>query len=149
MINIITLMGRLVRDPELRTTQTGKEVASFSVAVQRSRSKNGETDFIPVVTWEKTARFVCNYFRKGSMIALTGSLQTRNYIDGDGNKRTAFEVVAYEVSFCGSKEKEDEAAQKIQKDKQYLEEMKSAEYEGFSQNAEFDDFQEIEEFQGC
>lgn len=147
MINTITLMGRLVRDPELRTTQSGKEVASFTVAVQRSRSKNGETDFIPVVVWDKTAKLVCDYFRKGSMIAVTGSLQTRNYTDGDGYKRTAFEVIANEVSFCGSKEKADESARKIQKDRGFIEEMNNSVHEGFSHNAEFLDldYKEIDE----
>lgn len=146
MINTITLMGRLVRDPELRTTQSGKEVASFTVAVQRSRSKNGETDFIPVVVWDKTAKFVCDYFRKGSMIAVTGSLQTRNYTDGDGYKRTAFEVIACEVSFCGTKEKADESARKIQKDREFIEEMNNSVHEGFSQNADFEYIEEYDEY---
>ncbi len=146
MINTITLMGRLVRDPELRTTQSGKEVASFTVAVQRSRSKNGETDFIPIVVWEKTAKFVCDYFRKGSMIAVTGSLQTRNYTDGDGYKRTAFEVIANEVSFCGSKEKADESAREIQKDREFIADMNNSVHEGFSQNADFEYIEEYDEF---
>ena len=105
MINNVTLMGRLVADPELRTTTTGKSVANFTIAVDRSYSKNGnkETDFINIVAWENTADFVSKYFGKGSMIAIQGSIQTRNYEDKNGNKRTAFEVVAKEVSFCGGK----------------------------------------------
>ena len=106
MLNCVTLMGRLVADPELRTTTSGKSVASFKIAVDRSYTKPGEekkADFITIVAWESTANFVCRYFAKGSMIALQGSIQTRNYEDNNGNKRTAFEVVATEVSFCGSK----------------------------------------------
>lgn len=106
MINSVVLMGRLTADPELRTTTTGKSVCSFSVAVDRSYSRNSEerqTDFINIVAWESTANFVCRYFVKGSMIALQGSIQTRRYEDKTGAKRTAFEVVAREVSFCGSK----------------------------------------------
>lgn len=106
MLNSVILMGRLVADPELRTTTTGKSVASFRVAVDRGYSKNATertADFINVVAWEQTANFVCRYFSKGSMIALQGSLQTRQYEDKTGAKRTAYEVVAREVSFCGSK----------------------------------------------
>lgn len=107
MINNVVLMGRLVADPELRTTTTGKSVCSFRIAVDRSYSRNGEertADFISIVTWESTANFVSRYFRKGSMIALQGQIQTRQYEDKTtGAKRTAFEVVAREVSFCGSK----------------------------------------------
>lgn len=106
MINTVVLMGRLVADPELRTTTTGKSVATFRIAVDRSYAKSAEerqADFISIVAWERTAEFVCRYFTKGSMIALQGAIQTRNYEDKTGAKRTAFEVVAREVSFCGSK----------------------------------------------
>jgi single-strand DNA-binding protein len=99
-------MGRLVADPETRTTTTGKSVATFRIAVDRSFVKQGEerqADFITIVCWESTANFVSRYFSKGSMIAIQGSIQTRNYEDSNGNKRTAFEVLAKEVSFCGSK----------------------------------------------
>lgn len=106
MINSVVLMGRLTADPELRTTTTGKSVCSFSIAVDRSFVRAGEerqADFINIVAWEQTANFICRYFRKGSMIALTGSIQTRRYEDKTGAKRTAFEVIAREVSFTGSK----------------------------------------------
>ena len=106
MLNCVTLMGRLVADPELRTTGTGKSVATFRIAVERSFQKAGEqrqADFITIVAWENTANFVCRYFSKGSMIAVQGSIQTRQYEDNSGAKRTAFEVLAREVSFCGSK----------------------------------------------
>lgn len=106
MLNCAIIMGRLTADPELRTTQSGVSVTSFSVAVDRSFVRAGEerqTDFINVVAWRQTAEFVTRYFHKGSMIAVQGSIQTRNYEDKNGNKRTAVEVVANNVSFCGSK----------------------------------------------
>ena len=106
MLNCAVIMGRLTADPELRTTASGIAVTSFSVAVDRSFVRAGEerqTDFINVVAWRQTAEFVTRFFRKGSMIAVQGSIQTRNYEDKNGNKRTAFEIVADNVSFCGSK----------------------------------------------
>ncbi|MBR3768674.1 MAG: single-stranded DNA-binding protein [Clostridia bacterium] len=106
MLNSIIVMGRLTADPELRTTGSGLSVTSFTVAVDRGYARTGEerkTDFIPVVAWRSTADFVTKYFRKGSMIAVQGSLQTRNYEDKSGNKRVAFEIIADQVSFCGSK----------------------------------------------
>ena len=99
-------MGRLTADPELRHTQNDIAVTSFTVAVDRSYARAGterQTDFIDVVAWRQTAEFVCKYFQKGSMIAVTGSIQTRNYEDRQGNKRKAFEIVASDVSFTGSK----------------------------------------------
>lgn len=105
MINNVILMGRLVADPELRTTNTGKSVANFRIAVDRTYSKGNskEADFITIVAWESTADFISKYFSKGSMIALRGEIQTRNFEDNSGNKRTAVEVLAREVSFCGGK----------------------------------------------
>ena len=106
MLNCAVLMGRLVADPELRTTTSGISVTSFRIAVDRSFVRQGEerqADFIDIVAWRQTAEFVSRYFRKGSMIAVQGSIQTRNYEDKQGNKRTAVEVVADNVSFCGSK----------------------------------------------
>ena len=106
MLNNAVILGRLVADPELRTTGYGLSVTSFRVAVGRSYQKAGterQTDFIDVVAWRQTAEFVSRYFHKGSMIAVQGSIQTRNYEDRQGNKRTAVEIVADNVSFCGSK----------------------------------------------
>ncbi len=106
MLNCAIIMGRLTADPELRTTPNGISVTSFSVAVDRSYQKAGaerQTDFINVVAWRQTAEFVSRYFHKGSMIAVQGSIQTRNYEDRNGNKRTAVEIIADNVSFCGSK----------------------------------------------
>ena len=106
MLNCAVIMGRLTADPELKTTTSGISVTSFSVAVDRQYAKPGEqrqADFINVVAWRNTAEFVTKYFRKGSMIAVRGSIQTRNYEDKNGAKRTAVVIVADQVSFCGSK----------------------------------------------
>ncbi len=105
MLNVVVLMGRLTADPELRHTQSNIPVTSFSLAVDR-RYKSGEerqTDFINIVAWRQTAEFVANYFRKGQLVAVEGSIQTRKYQDRDGNNRTAFEVVANNVSFAEPK----------------------------------------------
>lgn len=105
MINSAVIMGRLTADPELRQTQSGISVARFSVAVERPYSKDGErqTDFLDVVAWRNTADFVCRYFVKGQMIAISGSIQARTYTDRDGNRRKSVEIVADGVSFCGDK----------------------------------------------
>lgn len=105
-MNKIVLMGRLTATPELRTTPNGTSVTSFTIAVQRDYAKAGEervTDFIDIVAWRGTAEFVTKYFTKGSMIAVAGSLQTRSYVDKNGNNRKAFEVLAENVYFTGSK----------------------------------------------
>lgn len=101
MFNLVVLTGRLTADPELKTTQSGVSVTSFSIAVER-RYKQGEerqADFINIVAWRSSAEFICKYFKKGSMIGIEGSIQTRKYQDRDGNNRTAFEVVANNVQF--------------------------------------------------
>lgn len=102
MLNNVTVMGRLVAFPELKTTQSGKSVTSFTVAC--GRDYNHEvTDWIDCVAWDKTAEFISNYFGKGSMIAIVGSIQTRNYEDKNGNKRKAVEVVVNNAYFAESK----------------------------------------------
>ena len=106
MLNVAVIMGRLVADPELRHTASDIAVTSFRVAVDRNFARQGEerqADFIDVVAWRSTAEFVCRYFTKGSMIAVNGSIQTRSNEDRQGTKRTAVEIVADNVSFCGSK----------------------------------------------
>ncbi len=106
MLNVIALVGRLVADPELRHTTNGNATCTFRIAVDRSYVRQGEerkADFIDIVVWRGTAEFVCKYFKKGNLIAVNGSLQTRNYEDKSGNKRTAFEVVADNVHFVESK----------------------------------------------
>lgn len=107
MLNRIIIMGRLVRDPELRTTQSGVSVTSFTLAVDRDfKSRDsGEksTDFIDVVAWRQTAEFVCKYFTKGRMAVAEGRLQLRDWKDRDGNNRRSAEVVADNVYFADSK----------------------------------------------
>ena len=106
--NKVILGGRLTADPELKQTQSGIPVCSFSVAVNRRfQSKNADgqqqTDFINVVAWRQQAEFVTRYFGKGSSICVVGQIQTRRYQDKDGNNRTATEVVADEIQFVDSK----------------------------------------------
>ena len=107
MLNHITIMGRLTRDPELRRTGSGIAVASFSVAVERDFSgRDGgekETDFIDCVAWRQTGEFVSKYFTKGRMIVVSGRLQIRSWTDKDGNKRRTAEVVADNCYFGDSK----------------------------------------------
>ncbi len=106
MLNVICLIGRLVADPDLRTTPSGVNTTRFTIAVDRDFVKNGEerqADFIDIVCWRQTADFVTRYFRKGSWIAVNGSLQTHTYTDKNGQNRKAFEVVANNVNFCGNR----------------------------------------------
>jgi len=112
MLNVSVLMGRLVADPELRHTPNNIPVTSFTLAVDRSYVKSGadrQTDFIDIVAWRNTAEFISRYFRKGQMMVVQGSIQTRTYQDKDGNKRKAFEIVADNVNFADSK-RSDSAA---------------------------------------
>ena len=106
MLNIAALVGRLTADPELRHTPNGIPVTRFSIAVGRTFVKSGEerqTDFIDIVAWRSTAEFVTKYLKKGQLIAVEGSIQTRTYQDKDGNKRKAFEIMANNVHSVGSK----------------------------------------------
>ena len=106
MLNKIILMGRLTRDPELRRTQSGTAVTSFSLAVDRdfkSQSGEKETDFIDIVAWRNTAEFVSKYFTKGRMAVVEGRLQIRDWTDRDGGKRRSAEVIADNVYFGDSK----------------------------------------------
>ena len=107
MLNHIDLMGRLTRDPELRRTQSGTAVATFTLAVDRDfgsrETGEKETDFIDIVAWRHTAEFVSKYFSKGRMAVVSGRLQIRNWNDKDGNKRRSAEVVADNVYFGDSK----------------------------------------------
>lgn len=108
MLNKVILMGRLTRDPELRHTQSGTAVTSFSLAVDRDfkDKQTGEktADFIDIVAWRVTAEFVSRYFAKGRMAVVVGSLQTRNWTDKNGSKRTSVEVIAESVYFGDSKQ---------------------------------------------
>ena len=113
MLNVVAIMGRLVADPELRTTPAGYSVCSFRIACDRSYVQQGQqrqADFIDIVAWRQQADFVSKYFQKGSMIAVEGSLQTRQYQDKQGSKRTAVEVVANNISFAGAKRQDSQSA---------------------------------------
>ena len=107
MLNHITIMGRLTRDPEMRTTQSGVAVASFTLAVDRDfGGRDGgekQTDFIDCTAWRHTAEFVSKYFSKGRMAVVSGRLQIDNYTDNDGNKRKSAKVVADNIYFGDSK----------------------------------------------
>ena len=105
-LNVAVLMGRLCADPEPKVTPNGVSVTNFSLAVDRSYVPKGQerqADFINIVAWRGTADFVCKYFRKGQLIAVQGSIQTRSYTDKEGNKRKAFEIVADNVHFAEPK----------------------------------------------
>lgn len=113
MLNVAVLTGRFVADPELRYTPNNVAVTSFTIAVNRSFAKQGadrQTDFIDIVAWRSTAEFVCKYFKKGSLISIQGSIQTRTYEDKQGNKRKAVEIVADNVHFVESKSSSSESA---------------------------------------
>lgn len=130
MLNVVAIMGRLVADPELRTTTQGTNVCTFRIACERSYTPKGQqrqADFVDIVAWGKTAEFICKFFQRGSMIAIDGSLQTRNYQDKQGNKRTAVEVVASNISFAGAKVADKPAARDFdQQTQNYTHEAKTA-----------------------
>lgn len=109
--NKCILIGNLTADPELKQSQSGISVCSFSIAVNRKYNKDGsnEVDFFTIVAWRQQAEFVCKYFRKGKPIVVCGQIQTRTWTDKDGNKRVVTEVVADEVTFAGNSESGTEA----------------------------------------
>ena len=114
MLNKAILMGRLTRDPELRYTQNNTPVVAFSIAVDRNYSGKGaerQTDFIDIVAWRHTAEFVSQWFTKGQMIVVVGSIQSRRWQDKNGSNRTSIEVVADEVQFGESKRSRDAGGQ--------------------------------------
>lgn len=104
MLNITLLQGRLVRDPEVRRTDSGKTCTSFTLAVERDQ-KDRQADFLDCVAWQQTGDFVGKYFLKGDPILIQGSLQNRSWEDKQGAKRTKTEVIAVRVWFCGGKPK--------------------------------------------
>lgn len=112
MLNHIVIMGRMVRDPELRSTQSGISVCSFTLACDRDYSakdsKEKETDFIDCVAWRSTAEFVSKYFTKGRMMAVEGRLQLRDWVDKEKNKRRSAEIQVSSAYFADSKAKEQE-----------------------------------------
>lgn len=119
MLNKAFIMGRLTRDPELRRTQNGTAVTSFSLAVERDfKGQNGEkqTDFIDVVAWKGTAEFAAKYFSKGRMAVVDGRLQVRDWKDKDGNNRRSTEVIADHVYFGDSKKADSQSFEEISDD---------------------------------
>ena len=114
MINSVTLVGRLTADPQLRYTQNGKAVANFVLAV--NRVKRDETDFINIVSWDKLAEAVGNYAKKGQLVGVLGSIQTRNYEGSDGKRVYVTEVLAREVKFLEFKGNEQTTSNEQQPD---------------------------------
>ena len=108
MLNTIYIMGRLTADPISRTSSSGKELATFSVAVQRPRhgDSDPETDFFDCVAWDRLGGIVCEHYVKGEMILLVGTLRNRRYTDKEGNERRKDQIVVREVHFTGGKKKE-------------------------------------------
>lgn len=123
MLNKILLQGRLTASPELKTTNSGKNVTSFSLAVERDFATNGEreTDFINIVAWGGTAEFASKYFTKGRMMLVEGRLQVRKYTTQDGGNRYVTEVVAEKVYFAGDKAKTDEGTNFTDNDEDFTE----------------------------
>lgn len=103
-MNTVSIMGRVANEFELRKTQAGKSVVNMTVAVDNGWGDSKRTDFFDVVAWNGTAEFISKYFKKGQMIAITGSLQTRQWEDKSGNKRKNTEIIAGQVYFCGVKQ---------------------------------------------
>lgn len=109
MLNRVTIAGRMARDPELRHTNTGTAVTSFTLAVDRDfKDHGGEriTDWIDCVAWKSAAEFLCRYAQKGSLIIVDGRLQVRDWTDNNGNKRRSYEVIADTVHFGGGNKTE-------------------------------------------
>lgn len=106
MLNVIAVMGRVVADPDLRKTTTGISTTTFTIACDRNFAKSGserQTDFLDIVAWRQSAEFASKYFKKGQLVAVNGSLQTRSYEDKNGNKRKVYEIVAEHLNFAESR----------------------------------------------
>lgn len=119
MLNKVVLIGRLTKDPDVRTLDSGSTVATFTLAVGRTfKDRNGErgTDFIPIVAWSKTAELCGEYLKKGNQTAISGRIQTRTYEDNEGTKRYVTEVVADEVTFLSSKNENQQQTNERQTD---------------------------------
>ena len=149
MLNVVAIMGRLVADPELRTTKSGVNTCTFRIACDRNYARQGEqrqADFIIIVAWRQQAEFVCKYFQKGSLIAIEGSLQTCQYQDKNGSNRTAVEVVANNISFAGAKAAEKPSARGFDEQTSYTREAHAAQNgaQGYSQGSA-DDFAVIDD----
>lgn len=144
MLNKAILMGRLTADPELRHTPNNVPVLSFTIAVDRAYSKDGkrETDFLDIVAWRSTAEFIARYFRKGQMIAVTGSIQARIWEDKEGKKRKSIEIIADDAHFTEAKKNSSN-----QGEREYYSSNQSSSYSAGQYNnapvEETSDFQEI------
>lgn len=112
-MNNVSLVGRLTKDPELKTTQSGLSVCRFTVAVDRPYSKDRQADFISCIAWRKTAEFIDSYFSKGQRIALTGSIQTGSYTDKDGKTVYTTDINVSNVEFCESKKQSDSSGNNL------------------------------------
>lgn len=138
--NKIIIIGNISNEIELKQTQSGLSVCSFNVAVNRRGNGEQKTDFFTVQAWRKTAEFVAQYFKKGSPILVCGQMQTRDFTDKQGNKRTAYEIVADEVSFVGGKETPTErenkptAGQQTYMPSQYMNPSAAPQFEDFPNN---------------
>lgn len=111
-VNKVFLMGRLTKDPELKTTQSGVSMCRFSIAVDRySKGEDKQTDFFDILAWRQQAEFVSKYFTKGRMIHVEGSLRNNNYTDQNGVKHYATAIDAYQVNFCGDKQNDPNSQQ--------------------------------------
>lgn len=136
MLNCVTLMGRLVADPELRVATSGKEICRFRIAIDRPGGDK-VADFINIICFGHTADFVSKHFTKGSMIGIQGKIQTGSYTDNKGAKRYSFEVAANEVSFCGGKNEGNSSSSKAKSADE------SKDDTGYYSNAVPSDFDEI------
>lgn len=132
MLNVLTITGRLVADPDLRATQQGTPLTSFRIAVSRNFANNGEreTDFFEVIAWRGTAEFICNNFRKGSLITIVGRIQNREWTDKHDQKRVTTEIVVEQAFFGESKPKDgrSDEAQKQQRSADNAEKYDSGPY---------------------
>ena len=149
MLNVVAIMGRLVADPELRTTTQGTNVCSFRIACDRNFARQGEqrqADFIDIVAWRQQAEFVSKYFQKGSLIAIEGSLQARQYQDKTGANRTSVAVVADNINFAGSKgtsKPEDEGAEATPRSEAWPKADPPANYGGVDDFSVIDDSDDL------
>lgn len=109
MLNNINIQGRITKDIEIKTTPSGKKVCSFTIACGQKIGQEERTSFLDCVAWEKRAEFIANYFPKGTMILLSGRLESRSWDDQNGNKRKAIEIVVNDVNFCGEKKQTADA----------------------------------------
>jgi len=114
-MNKIEIIGRLVKDPELRTTASGTPVTSFTLAVNRKFSKDGDkqADFFNIVAWQKSAEFAYKYFKKGQQIAVVGRLENRSWEDKEGQKRISTEIIAEDFDFADSKKEADNTSEQV------------------------------------